>query len=81
MHWDRPHVHDTGSVGEVYTEATANPGTGYYLETLGGVLLLLSGGALLCSAVRRPACGTRTPTAAQWAAVEPKRGERGRYQR
>jgi hypothetical protein len=47
VHWDRSHVHDTGSVGEVYTEATAQPGTGYYLETLGGVLLLLSGSALL----------------------------------
>ncbi|HWI72892.1 MAG TPA: hypothetical protein VNT55_13140 [Baekduia sp.] len=45
--WDRPHVHDTGSVGDVYAEATADPGTGYYLETLGGALLLLSGGALL----------------------------------
>jgi hypothetical protein len=47
VHWDRPHVHDTGSVGEVYEEATAAPGTGYFLETLGGALLLLSGGALL----------------------------------
>jgi hypothetical protein len=47
VHWDRPHVHDAGSVGEVYAEATAAPGTGYYLETLGGALLLLSGGALL----------------------------------
>jgi hypothetical protein len=47
VHWDRPHIHDTGSVGEVYTEATANPGTGYYLETLGGMLLLLSGGGML----------------------------------
>ncbi len=47
VHWDRPHVHETGSVGEVYTEATAQPGTGYYLETLGGVLLVLSGSALL----------------------------------
>jgi hypothetical protein len=46
-HWDRPHVHDTGSVGEVYEEATAQPGLGYYLETLGGALLVLSGGALL----------------------------------
>ena len=40
-------MHDTGSVGDVYAEATADPGPGYYLETLGGVLLLLSGGALL----------------------------------
>ncbi len=47
VHWDRPHVHETGSVGEVYTEATAAPGTGYYLETLGGLLLLVSGSALL----------------------------------
>ncbi len=47
VHWDRPHVHETGSVGEVYTEATAQPGTGYYLETLGGLLLLLSGSAML----------------------------------
>jgi hypothetical protein len=47
VHWDRSHVHDTGAVGQVYTEATANPGTGYYLETLGGVLLLVSGSALL----------------------------------
>lgn len=44
---DRPHVHDTGSVGDVYAEASAAPGTGYYLETLGGALLLLSGAALL----------------------------------
>jgi hypothetical protein len=47
VHWDRAHVHDTGSVGEVYEEATAEPGTGYYLETLGGVLLLVTGSALL----------------------------------
>lgn len=46
-HWDRPHVHDTGSVGDIYASATADPGAGYYLETLGGALLLLSGGALL----------------------------------
>ncbi|WP_272474263.1 hypothetical protein [Baekduia alba] len=45
--WDRPHVHDSGSIGDVYAEATADPGTGYYLETLGGALILLSGGALL----------------------------------
>jgi hypothetical protein len=44
---DRPHLDDAGSVGDVYAEAEANPGTGYYLETLGGALVLLSGGALL----------------------------------
>jgi hypothetical protein len=47
MIWDRPHVHDTGSVGDLYAEAKAGPASGYYLETLGGALLLLSGGALL----------------------------------
>jgi hypothetical protein len=47
MVWDRPHVHDTGSVGDIYAEAHADPGPGYYLETLGGALALLSGGALL----------------------------------
>jgi hypothetical protein len=44
---DRPDVHATGSVGDVYAEATADPGAGYYLETLGGALLLVSGGGLL----------------------------------
>src|SRR4051794_27614896 len=47
MIWDRPHVHDTGSVGDIYAEAHADPASGYYLETLGGALLLLAGGALL----------------------------------
>jgi hypothetical protein len=47
MAWDRPHIHDTGGVGELYDAATAGPAAGYYLETLGGALLLLSGGALL----------------------------------
>jgi hypothetical protein len=45
--WDRPHIHEVGSIGDIYASATADPGTGYYLETLGGALLLLSGGALL----------------------------------
>ncbi|MCW2985580.1 MAG: hypothetical protein JWR63_3150 [Conexibacter sp.] len=44
---DRPHIHDPGAAGDVYAEATARPGIGYYLETLGGALLLVSGGALL----------------------------------
>jgi hypothetical protein len=55
---DRPQVHDTGSVGDVYADAAADPGTGYYLETLGGALLVLSGGALLVlgrTPIARPA--------------------------
>jgi hypothetical protein len=47
MAWDRPHLHDTGEVGNVYATATADPGAGYYLETLGGALVLVTGGALL----------------------------------
>jgi hypothetical protein len=61
---DRPHVHDTGSVGDVYAEATADPGSGYYLETLGGALLLLSGGSLLVlgrTPVSVPASEPRPP--------------------
>ena len=42
-----PDVHKTGVIGELYDNAHANPKTGYYLETLGGVLLLLAGGGLL----------------------------------
>lgn len=44
---DLPDVHKTGVIGELYDNARANPKTGYYLETLGGVLLLLAGGGLL----------------------------------
>jgi hypothetical protein len=44
---DLPDVHDTGQVGELYDNARANPRSGYYLETLGGALLLLAGGGLL----------------------------------
>jgi hypothetical protein len=44
---DRPDVHRTGSVGDIYAEARAEPGAGYTLETVGGVLLLVAGGGLL----------------------------------
>jgi hypothetical protein len=66
--WDRPHVHDTGSVGDVYADATADPGTGYYLETLGGALLLLAGGSLLVfgrTAVPSPAPATPASASAE----------------
>jgi hypothetical protein len=60
---DRPHVHDSGSVGDVYAEATADPGVGYYLETLGGALLLLSGGGLLVLGSGTPGAGGSAPRA------------------
>jgi hypothetical protein len=44
---DLPDVHKTGVIGELYDNARANPRLGYYLETLGGALLLLAGGGLL----------------------------------
>jgi hypothetical protein len=44
---DARHIHDTGQVGELYEDAQADPATGFYLETLGGALLLICGGGLL----------------------------------
>jgi hypothetical protein len=52
---DAAHIHDAGAVGQVYTEARAGAGTGFYLETLGGALLLMSGGGLLVLGVGRDA--------------------------
>jgi hypothetical protein len=43
---DVPHIHDTGVIGQRYEDARARAETGFYLETAGAVLLLLSGGAL-----------------------------------
>jgi hypothetical protein len=44
---DLPDVHKTGVIGQLYDNARANPKLGYYLETLGGALLLMAGGGLL----------------------------------
>ncbi|HEX6389046.1 MAG TPA: hypothetical protein VFZ89_06365 [Solirubrobacteraceae bacterium] len=44
---DANHIHDTGQVGELYEDARADPAIGFYLETLGGALLLICGGGLL----------------------------------
>jgi hypothetical protein len=74
--WDRPHVHDTGSVGDIYADATADPGTGYYLETLGGALLLLTGGSLLVFG-RAPAPVSPTPPPSA-SAAERARARRAR---
>jgi hypothetical protein len=52
--WDLPDVHDTGAIGDLYSDAHASPKAGYYLETLGGALLLLSGGGLLLLRGRTP---------------------------
>jgi hypothetical protein len=44
---DARHIHDTGQVGDLYEDASADAATGFYLETLGGALLLICGGGLL----------------------------------
>jgi hypothetical protein len=43
---DVPDLNETGFIGEVYEDAAAVPEAGFYLETLGGVLLLAGGGIL-----------------------------------
>ena len=55
---DLPDAGDTGQIGDRYEDAEALTGIGYYLETLGGVLLLAAGGGFLILAGRyedRPA--------------------------
>ncbi|HEX7297393.1 MAG TPA: hypothetical protein VF257_00215 [Solirubrobacteraceae bacterium] len=44
---DVPDLDETGFVGEAYEGASAGPQAGFYLETLGAVLLLAAGGLML----------------------------------
>jgi hypothetical protein len=44
---DVPDLNETGFIGEVYEDAAAGPKAGFYLETLGAVLLVASGGLML----------------------------------
>lgn len=67
---DLPDAHATGIVGSgasQYAEGTSTPSAGLYMETLGGVLLLISGGIglMLLGATRRPpeSAPDRTPEA------------------
>jgi hypothetical protein len=54
---DLPDIHKTGVIGQRFTDASASPKTGFYLETLGAFLLLIAGsaGLFLSSPTRRPA--------------------------
>jgi hypothetical protein len=52
---DAPDVHKTGEVGELFEKAAAGAKSGFYFETLGGVLLLIAGGGLLLLATGRAA--------------------------
>lgn len=44
---DLPDVRSTGVVGRNFSDASAQAGTGFYLETLGAILVLASGGLQL----------------------------------
>lgn len=44
---DLPDLDQTGPIGELFQDARARAAAGYYLETLAGVLLLVSGAAFL----------------------------------
>jgi hypothetical protein len=64
---DLPDAHATGIVGSgasQYAEGTSTPSAGLYMETLGAILLLLSGGIglLLLGAPRRAPQPTPEPT-------------------
>lgn len=50
---DVPDLNSTGLIGSLYEEATARPGLGFYLESLGAVLLLISAVALVALDPRR----------------------------
>jgi hypothetical protein len=43
---DVPDLDETGFIGQVYEDAAAGAKAGFYLETLGAVLLLVSGGLM-----------------------------------
>ena len=53
---DLPDIHKTGVIGQRFTDASASPKAGFYLETLGGFLLLIAGSAgLILSSPTRSA--------------------------
>jgi len=52
--WDAPDLNAVGAVGDIYARAQAHAGAGFYLETLGGVLLLAAGGVLLAAGAGAP---------------------------
>ena len=55
---DLPDALDEGLYGERYEGAEASPGIGFFVETLGGVLLLLAGGLLLFLTPSKPGAST-----------------------
>src|SRR3954454_11373333 len=62
--FDVPHLDDTGQVGQLYSDASAAPGAGFWLELCGGALVAVSGAGLLVPAGRSAAAvDRREPTA------------------
>src|SRR3954451_2122007 len=53
--FDVPHLDDTGQVGRLYSDASAGPGAGFWLELGGGALLCVAGLGLLALARRSDA--------------------------
>ena len=68
---DATHIHDTGEVGELYEQASAGAGNGFYFETLGGALLLVAGGGLLILSGRRRRASPRRAAPADRACRRP----------
>jgi hypothetical protein len=62
---DVPDLNETGFIGQVYEDAAAGPKSGFYLETLGAVLLLASGGLMLALAGAGAATADRGSARAQ----------------
>jgi hypothetical protein len=58
---DLPDARSTGVIGQRYDEASAAPGPGFYLETAGAALLMLTGVGGLLLLPRRPPPAARTP--------------------
>src|SRR3954451_16761124 len=56
---DLPHLDDTGQVGRLYTDASAGPEVGFWLEVAGGALLVVCGGGLFVLARRSDAAVDR----------------------
>jgi hypothetical protein len=57
--FDLPALDETGEVGELYADAVAGPGVGFWLEVVGSALLCVAGGGLLVLARRSSAAVDR----------------------
>jgi hypothetical protein len=67
---DLPDLDQTGFVGEVYADAEAGPGAGWYLETAGSVLLLVGGVSLAALSASPSRRDERERTASSESAAE-----------